>query len=116
MRRMEGEPGVERSRNPRRIIRYQVSSMRMTKRTLFRRLALALAAAQLVAYAAVPVLEALTERAPGPVALERAHTASCVVLHTPDSCLACQLLSAHGQRADGACLPTATSDLVSPAA
>ncbi len=90
--------------------------MPMTNQPLFRRFALALAAAQIVAYAVVPVLEARSERAPGPVALERAHTSSCVVLHAPDSCLACQLLSAHGQAARGACLPAALVDLVSPAA
>jgi hypothetical protein len=87
----------------------------MNNRPLFRRLALALAAAQIVVYAAVPVLEALTENAPGPVALERAHTSSCVVLHAPDSCLACQLLSTHGQAARGTCLPAQLSDAVTPA-
>jgi hypothetical protein len=89
--------------------------MLMNQRPLFRRLALALAAAQIVVYAAAPVLEALTERAPGPVALERSHSSACVVLHAPDSCLACQLLSALGQAARGTCLPVALSDAVSPA-
>jgi hypothetical protein len=74
-------------------------------RPALRRLALALATAQLVAYAAVPVVEGRTERVGGPEALERNHTATCVVLHSPISCLACQLLSAHGQRAAGASVP-----------
>ena len=76
-------------------------------RPALRRLALALAAAQIVAYAATPVVEALTERAPGPVSLEPIHTATCVILHSSDSCLACQLLSVHGQRACGTSLPAA---------
>jgi len=78
-------------------------------RPLRRRLALALAAAQLLAYAAAPLIESRAERAPGPVALERTHTASCVVLHAPDSCLACQLLTIHGQRPEGACVPLAVT-------
>ena len=90
--------------------------MQMSTRPLFRRLALALAAAQIVVYAAAPVLEALTERAPGPVALERAHTSACIVLHAPDSCLACQLLSTHGQVGRGTCPPVGSKELASPAA
>ena len=85
-------------------------------RPAFRRLALALAAAQIVAYAATPVVEALTDRAPGPVAVERSHDATCVVLHSSDSCLACQLLSAHGQRARGTCLPGAPPLALAPVA
>lgn len=90
--------------------------MPMNRRPLLRRLALALAAAQIVVYAAAPVLEALTEHAPGPVALEHAHTHACVVLHAPDSCLACQLLSTLGHAARGACLPVVASDAIAPAA
>jgi hypothetical protein len=90
--------------------------MPMSHRPPFRRLALALAAAQIMAYAIAPTLESRTDRATGPVALERAHTHACVVLHAPDSCLACQLLSAHGQQARAACLPLALRDAVSPAA
>lgn len=63
-------------------------------RLAFRRFALVLAAAQLVAYGAAPVLEARTERNPGPVHIERAHNQSCVPPHAPDACLACQLLTA----------------------
>src|SRR6266849_333030 len=66
-------------------------------RPALRRLALALAAAQLVAYAAVPILEARAERASGP-AFERKHSSSCVVLHSSATCLACQLCSTHGVR------------------
>jgi hypothetical protein len=90
--------------------------MPMNRRPLFRRLVLALAAMQIAAYASAPVLEALSEHAPGPVALERAHTHSCIVLHVPDSCLACQTLSALGHSARGTCIPVALSDVVSPTA
>jgi len=68
--------------------------MGMTRtRLAFRRFALMLAAAQLVAYGLAPVLEAAGERNPGPVHIERAHSQSCVPLHAPDACLACQLLT-----------------------
>jgi hypothetical protein len=60
----------------------------------FRRFALVLAAAQLVAYGIAPLLEAGTERNPGPAHVERAHSHPCVPLHAPDACLACQLLTA----------------------
>ena len=63
-------------------------------RPAFRRFALVLAAAQLVAYGAAPVLEARTERNPGPIHIEKAHNQSCVPMHAPDACLACQLLTA----------------------
>ena len=62
-------------------------------RLAFRRFALVLAAAQLVAYGVAPVLEARTERNPGLIHIERAHNQSCVPLHAPDACLACQLLT-----------------------
>jgi hypothetical protein len=63
-------------------------------RPAFRRFALALAACQLLAYASAPVLEAATDRAPGPIHIEAGHNQSCVPLHAADECLACQLLSA----------------------
>ena len=56
--------------------------------------ALVLATLHVVAYGAAPVLEARTERSPGPVHIERAHNESCVPIHAPDACLACQLLTA----------------------
>jgi len=62
-------------------------------RPAFRRFALALAACQLLAYASAPVLEAATDRAPGPIHVEAGHSHSCVPLHAPGECLACQLLS-----------------------
>jgi len=62
-------------------------------RLAFRRFALMLAAAQLVAYGLAPVLEASAEWNPGPIHIERAHSQSCVPLHAPDACLACQLLT-----------------------
>jgi len=89
--------------------------MPMSTRPLFRRLALAFAAAQIVVYAVAPLLESRNARTTAPVSLERAHTHSCVVLHAPDSCLACQLLSVHGQAGRGTCLPLALNDAVSPA-
>jgi hypothetical protein len=79
-------------------------------RTAFRRFALAVAACQLLAYAAAPVVEALTETAPGPVSIERAHTASCVVLHAPDTCLACALLGVHAERPRPTCVPASAID------
>jgi len=69
-------------------------------RLAFRRFALVLAAAQLVAYGIAPVLEARSERNPGPVHIERAHNESCVPLHAPDACLACQLLTASAATPD----------------
>ncbi len=90
--------------------------MPMNRRPLFRRLVLALALAQITAYASAPALESRSEHAAGPVALERAHTHSCIVLHAPDSCLACQLLSAHGQVPRGTSLPVALVLAVAPAA
>lgn len=64
-------------------------------RPAFRRFALALAAAQLLAYGAASVLEAEVERNPGPAHIERAHSDSCVPIHAPASCIACQLLTVH---------------------
>ena len=69
-------------------------------RLAFRRFALVLAAAQLAAYGAAPLLEASTERSPGPVHIERAHDQSCVPIHAPDACLACQLLTASARAPD----------------
>ena len=79
--------------------------MPLRQRPLLRRLALTFAVMLIAAYASAPLVEALTEHAPGPVSLEATHTASCVVLHSPDSCLACHLLTTHGRRPDGAVLP-----------
>ena len=83
-------------------------------RPALRRLALVLATAKLVAYAAVPLVEGRTERLAG-AALERSHTTACVVLHSPVSCLACQLLSAHGQRAGGTTVPASCLAGTAPA-
>ena len=73
-------------------------------RPAFRRFALSLAAAQLLAYAAAPVIEAVTERPSTGAHVEAAHTRTCVVLHAPDACLACQLLAVSARRPDGTCL------------
>jgi hypothetical protein len=69
-------------------------------RLAFRRFALVLAAAQVVAYGAAPLLEAGIERNPGPAHVERAHSHPCVPLHAPDACLACQLLTASADTPD----------------
>ncbi len=69
-------------------------------RPALRRFALVLAAAQLLAYSAAPVIEALTERSPGPASIERAHSQSCTPIHQPSACLACQMLTAHARKAD----------------
>lgn len=68
-------------------------------RNPLRRLALALATAQLLAYAVAPALEAATEKAPGPVHVEQPQTGTCTPVHAPDACLACQLLTLHAQAA-----------------
>ena len=65
-------------------------------RTLLRRLAAVLAAAQLAAFALAPVVEAATERAPGPPSLEAPH-GSCARVHQPATCLACVLLAARAR-------------------
>lgn len=74
-------------------------------RPAFRRLALTLAAAQLLAYASAPALEALTERAPGPVSVESGHSKSCVQVHQSATCLACQLLTLTAHRGSHVPLP-----------
>ena len=61
-------------------------------RPSFRRLALTLAAAQLLAYASAPIIEAVTERAPGSASIESGHSKTCIPLHAPETCMACQLL------------------------
>jgi hypothetical protein len=67
-------------------------------RPAFRRFALALAAAQLLAYAVAPVIEGATERPSTGASVESGHTKACIPLHAPDACLACQLLVMHAQR------------------
>lgn len=66
-----------------------------------------LAAAQLLAYAAAPALEAATERSPGPTHVERAKPHSCVPVHEATTCLACQLLTMHARRPEAARVPAA---------
>jgi len=72
---------------------------------VFRRFALALAAAQLLAYAAVPVLEASTERSTSAVSIESRHSATCVQVHQASACLACQLLTLTAQQGHSVALP-----------
>jgi hypothetical protein len=94
----------------------------LRSRIAFRRLALSLAAAQLLAYAAAPALEAVGERSPGPVAIEAAHSKACAPIHQPATCLACQMLSMNAQCPAGTSLPSfgseraASVDLVASAA
>ena len=80
-------------------------------RTL-KRLALALATAQLVAYAAAPVIEARTEHPAGPIAIERTHTAHCVRVHQPDTCLACQLGSMRARAGERTSVPASPTRAV----
>jgi len=70
--------------------------MPRNSRTLLRRLATALAAAQLPAFALAPVIEAATERAPGPPCVETPH-GPCTPVHQPSTCLACVLLAARAR-------------------
>jgi len=74
-------------------------------RTLLRRFALALASAQVLAYSAAPMLEALTERSPGPTHIEAAKDASCVPVHTASHCMACQLLTLHARKPEAVRAP-----------
>lgn len=74
-------------------------------RSFVRRFALVLAAAQLLAYAAAPVLEGMTEHAIGKAAIHNGHQCSTVTLHEASTCLACQLLTMSAQRAQSAPLP-----------
>jgi len=74
-------------------------------RPVFRRFTLALAAAQLLAYAAAPVVEAMTERAPGPVSIESGHSKTCVQVHQAATCMACQLLTLTATRGQATALP-----------
>ncbi len=74
-------------------------------RSFVRRFALVLAVAQVVAYAAAPVLEGMTEHAVGRTAIHNGHQCSTVTLHEASNCLACQLLTMSAQRSDPAPLP-----------
>ncbi len=65
--------------------------MTCTTRIRFRRLALALATAQMAIYATLPFAEARLERAPGPAAVEAHHTTDCAPVHNPATCLFCQV-------------------------
>ena len=67
----------------------------------FRRFALLIATAQVVAYAAAPVLEASTERAPGPHHVESATGRTCDPVHQPAACLACHLLDVTAREVQG---------------
>ncbi|HEY2805033.1 MAG TPA: hypothetical protein VGI92_04160 [Gemmatimonadales bacterium] len=64
-----------------------------------------LATAQLVAYAAAPVLEGMTEHAVGQAAIHNGHKCSTVILHDTSTCLACQLLTIAAERPEQASLP-----------
>lgn len=72
-----------------------------------RRLIMAFASVQLALVAAVPLAEAMSERAPGPVSIERQHSNDCVVVHRPSACLLCQHVATRAQTARGASLPAA---------
>lgn len=68
--------------------------MRSLKQTLERLFAVALVASQAAAYALAPVAEARAATPVGPVShVEASNDGVCVVIHQPDHCLACQLLS-----------------------
>lgn len=71
---------------------------------LFRRLALVVAFAQGLLYAAAPFAEAQLDRAPARAGIERSHSPECTRLHQPDKCAFCQLATARARRTDGATL------------
>jgi hypothetical protein len=87
----------------------------LRNRTGFRRFALAIAAAQVLAYAFAPVLEAVTERAAGPNVVEVAHTKTCTPVHQPSTCMACQLLNITASKSDGPQQPATREDHARPA-
>ena len=77
--------------------------MRLNRnRPALRRLALALAAAQVLAYAAAPVLHGLSERNPGPAHVEAATDQACVPAHAASACVVCQMLTLQARRPDPA--------------
>ena len=70
---------------------------------LIRLVAVVLIAAQVGAYALSPYAEARAGGAAGPMpTIEQQHGKNCVVLHRPDHCLACQLLSLRFRAASAA--------------
>lgn len=79
--------------------------MSFRTRPLVRRLAAALAAAQIAAYAAAPILESRVERAPGPVSVEQGHSSHCVKVHQAATCLACQLVVTRARAGEGGHVP-----------
>jgi hypothetical protein len=79
-----------------------------SSRPRLRRLALALAATQLVVFALAPVLEAMTERPATAGAVEAAHD-GCVRVHRPATCMACILSSVRARVAAGVRVPVGTS-------
>jgi hypothetical protein len=77
--------------------------MRLNRnRPALRRLALALAAAQVLAHAAAPVLHGLTDRDPGPAHVEAATDQACVPAHAASACVVCQMLTLQARRPDAA--------------
>ena len=77
--------------------------MRLNRnRPALRRFAMALAAAQLLAYGAAPVLHGLSERSPGPAHVEAATDQACVPAHAASACIVCQLLTVQARRPDAA--------------
>lgn len=77
--------------------------MRLNRtRPALRRLALALGAAQVLAYAAAPVLHGLTDRSPGPAHVEAASDRSCVPAHAASACVVCQMLTLQARRPEAA--------------
>jgi hypothetical protein len=87
-----------------------IKSMALLRfRPAFRRFALTLAAAQLLAYASAPVVEALTDRTPGPVSIESGHSKACVQIHQESTCMACQLLTLTAHRGQAATVPCTDS-------
>lgn len=64
------------------------------RRRFFRHVAALLVTAQAVAYALAPIAEARTAHTPEAVShIEASHSAACVIVHRPDTCIACQMLS-----------------------
>ena len=84
-------------------------------RSFIKRFALALAAAQLLAYAAAPLLESVLERTPGPAHFEAASDAPCVPTHGAANCLACQLLTLHARQPEVTRIPDSADVAAAPA-
>jgi hypothetical protein len=62
----------------------------------------------------VPLAEAWSERAPGPVQVEAVHSPGCARVHQPATCVSCQVAAARARTAARARIPDAATVRVAP--